>query len=344
MECRMEAAIRPESSVTTRRHRQAFTLVELLVVIGIIALLISILLPSLSKAQQQAKQIMCMSNMRTLGQAVAIYQAENKGAFPPLGSNYLTTGQYAAPTIWSLLSIPVQSKVRYCPSVADIMPFQDLTGPNADGNPCYTTRAHASYLYNQLLGGFDTRYGPWQPTGTGVAGNPYIPCTYHTIPAASDTLLFQDYPGLVVVCVAYESSGMDRGVVNLVSECAVPLQDNVTMQLGPALHQVFYSVAPVHFAKPALGKGYTNLISSVFSPRATQGYINVCYCDGSVRSVFVRQAPPGVPPGGSAAVPNGITKYDTALFTLDMSTRNGAGLWGAQAPIQGTRYDPYLPW
>jgi prepilin-type N-terminal cleavage/methylation domain-containing protein/prepilin-type processing-associated H-X9-DG protein len=59
-----------------------FTLVELLVVIGIIALLISILLPSLNQARKAATLLQCQSNLRSIGQAISIYSNENKGTLP----------------------------------------------------------------------------------------------------------------------------------------------------------------------------------------------------------------------------------------------------------------------
>src|ERR1043165_311599 len=91
---------------STQRSRSAFTLIELLVVVAIIALLISILLPSLAKAREQARITKCLANLSGLMKVTHTYFVENNDTFPMLSKNgggvigicsWSYAGQTAAP-------------------------------------------------------------------------------------------------------------------------------------------------------------------------------------------------------------------------------------------------------
>ncbi len=120
-----------------RRNAQAFTLVELLVVIGIIAVLISILMPSLSKARYNANRTACMSNLRQIGIAMSLYASENDGWWPcPMGRGGDWGG--GAQGSWDIRLLPyLGTKVTWNHAAAEL-PWENVR-PNVFRCPLDTT-------------------------------------------------------------------------------------------------------------------------------------------------------------------------------------------------------------
>lgn len=115
------------------KGRNGFTLVELLVVISIIALLLSILLPSLQKARGSARQVVCMANEKQLGLASTMYANENNYLFHKGYDVTLSDDAESVKTIWifAFKSYFKDSKVIVCPSTN----LSQKKGPNAVWGP-----------------------------------------------------------------------------------------------------------------------------------------------------------------------------------------------------------------
>jgi prepilin-type N-terminal cleavage/methylation domain-containing protein len=136
-------------------RRTAFTLVELLVVIGIIAVLISILLPSLNSARRAGNRVKCASALREIGNTMRLYANDSKGYFPPA-------------------RLTLDSGVTY--------EISGVAFPDADGTLPYWTDFLAKYVTKGRLGSIDNSQAAarrrtvlwgcpsWEPYTSTVAG------------------------------------------------------------------------------------------------------------------------------------------------------------------------------
>jgi prepilin-type N-terminal cleavage/methylation domain-containing protein/prepilin-type processing-associated H-X9-DG protein len=297
-------------------RRNAFTLVELLVVIGIIAMLIGILLPALNKARQLAVTVQCESNMRQLGTAVFQYADENKGRAPYFSGdiNPGVPGPTAANETQNIKSNSDNwdfALLKYI-SPADFNSAQ--SNPTNNGRVAGTFNQHSAVsvyvcpvvFQQDLQQGIGGPFSNEQIGFNSLWGNPGLPvpawrsyapniCVFGGIVDPASTIYWRinsvrAYPELNYVSLPISLGKIKFNAKTVMfgeRSTGVPLDINNTFD-----NNVFLVVATDQDIEPIMHSAVLNTsktfndiyFASGFTYNPAKGTTNICFCDGHVEA------------------------------------------------------------
>lgn len=177
-----------------KKSKYAFTLVELLVVISIIALLMAVLVPSLQKARHQARRVICGNNLHQISLAWFMYATNNKEKFPE-AYTVDTNGQAYLPTLgnWKLLmenmwllfdsgayGMGQGGTAFYCPNYANIWKtdpkesWKNLVTSSTGSNLKYVMTSYVLYGYHKYARDYGLVQSATKTTEKNVSAKPLV--------------------------------------------------------------------------------------------------------------------------------------------------------------------------
>jgi prepilin-type N-terminal cleavage/methylation domain-containing protein/prepilin-type processing-associated H-X9-DG protein len=300
-------------------RRKAFTLVELLVVIGIIAVLIGLLLPSLQSARRQANQVKCLASLKEIGNGFAMYAQDNKGVWP------CAVHDYGNPTYPLPAGRMLRWQDRLLPYISNINNVDDYKDiPNKVPNdmmkktsvlwgcPAYrllegeTPNGAGASIDDEVRNGYSMNVYPELPGPSLNRNKPYI---QGSNPPYQGSLATSVQTGRYYKAVEWKKSS-DRLLLG--EGLAYFIQMSPAARVGSTFTPASMPWWPFQNTAP-ISRWETNCYFWVEGTRHappgttqvtswTKQYMNALFCDGHAQAVSVKEAWQAIcDPGGNSA-------------------------------------------
>jgi prepilin-type N-terminal cleavage/methylation domain-containing protein/prepilin-type processing-associated H-X9-DG protein len=252
-----------------RSGRAAFTLVELLVVIAMIALLMAILIPALEAARRQARTIICQSRLRQWAMALAVYTQDNQGRFPGtmigLDGLWLLRGQFVSDKD---PNAPQSSFHHF--STKDLVCCPTATDPSGRGSFVAGGGKNSFGQSYQIKGTPGSVFGAWEITTPWPA--------FHGS-YGFNNWLFKGFHRSFIDTVMLRDGRIDLDVLSLQGRADIPVLLDATMPWSE----------PLDMWAPPVSENSSGTGIQSFCINRHNGYVNGLFLDWSVRKVGLKE-------------------------------------------------------